>query len=75
MGDNQLIHIKMSLEMYRALKRQMRKQNKTLSAIIREAVAEWLERRGDWADPTAVQWGGFRDGEVEDPNLAAYAVR
>ena len=60
MDELQVIHIKIPSDMYRALKRQMRRNNKPMSALVRDAIAEWLEQRGDIVDPS-VTWGGFRD--------------
>lgn len=66
MNKLQIMHVKFPPDMYRAIKRQMRRENKTASAIIREAVADWLAKRGDIVEPS-VSWGGYRESEdVED---------
>lgn len=80
MTDTQLLHIKISRAMYRALNRIRRNQNKTLSAVVREALAEYIEREsGEIIDPTDVSWGGYREptNDTEnsaDPELVAEAL-
>jgi metal-responsive CopG/Arc/MetJ family transcriptional regulator len=72
MDGFQLVSVKLPLDMYRAVKRQMKRQNQSMSAIIREALADWLEKRGDVVDPY-VGLGGYReksqtsDSETPDP--------
>lgn len=70
MSKLQIMHVKIPPDMYRAIKRQMKCENKTASAIIREAVAAWLARRGDIVEPS-VSWGGYR--ESEDTDVGQYA--
>ena len=69
----QRIVISMSDDMLRALKRQMKRQNKTMSAIVREALAAWLEQYGDIVDP-GIAWGGFRENEESDPDWVGLKV-
>jgi len=62
MPKKQLVHLTVPTPMHLAVKRQAHRQNKTQSAIIREAISFWLMQYGDVTDPN-VQWGGVRDGK------------
>ncbi len=65
----QRIVISMNDEMLSAVKRQMKRQNKTMSAIVREALSAWLERYGDVVDPS-ITWGGYREhGKFDTQDL------
>ncbi len=61
----QRIVISMSDDMLRAVKRQMKRQNKTMSAIVREALSAWLEQFGDFVEPS-ITWGGYREHDKLD---------
>lgn len=73
MNKLQIMHVKVPLDMYRAIKRQMKRENKTASAIIREAVADWLAKRGDIVEPS-VSWGGYRESEDAEGQQLGEAV-
>ena len=59
MPKKQLVHLTVPTPMHLAVKRQAHRQNKTQSAVIREAISFWLSQYGDVTDPS-VQWGGVR---------------
>ena len=54
------ISISMPLDMLRAVRRQMKRQNKTMSAIIRESLAMWLEQEAGEIVEYHVSRGGYR---------------
>lgn len=66
MDGFQLVSVKLPMDMYRAVKRQMKRQNKSMSAIIRDALADWLVTHGgDVVDPF-VPLGGYRERDEKD---------
>lgn len=50
-------------EFFEALEDERRKQHKPTAFIVREALAEYLNKRGHKVDPD-MNWGGKRDKEV-----------
>lgn len=66
MTDTQMVHIKIPRSMYRALNRIKKAQNKTLSAVVREAVELHVYNEiGEIVSPT-VEWGGYNEPDKQD---------
>lgn len=62
MANSQRMVISMTPEMISALKRQSKREQRTISTLIRLAIAQWLEQHGDVVT-TDITWGGFRENE------------
>jgi hypothetical protein len=57
--------ITFSEEMDAALRRQSKKKQMPIAAIVRYATALWLRRQGEKVD-VGITWGGVRSSETEE---------